>query len=91
MGILGLARRHAIERGLLGGSRTWLLLGGLAWAIRAMRWALKPAPTTVFNERLDVGETLVITHEPARPSRRQRRKIRRGERRSRPGSQTESL
>jgi hypothetical protein len=90
MGILGVARRHAIERGLLGGSRTWLLLGGLAWAFRAMRWALKPAPTTVFSERLDIGETLVISHEPARPTRRQRRKMRRRDQRSRAGSQTES-
>jgi hypothetical protein len=91
MNILGLARRHAIERGLLGGSRIWLVLGGLAWAFRALRWALKPAPATVFSERLDVGETLVITHEPPRPTRRQRRKIRRGERRSRVGSQPESV
>ena len=82
MGILATARRHAIERGLLGGSRTWLLLGGLAWGFRALRWALRTSTTTVFNERLEVGETLVITHSPANPTRRQRRSTNKRERRS---------
>ncbi len=56
-------RRQGIVRGLLGGHRGWLVLSGLAWGFRLLRWAastrrLRP----VLTEELLPGEGIVITH-----------------------------
>ncbi len=82
MSLLSDLRRSAITKGLFGGSRPWMILGIAAWTLRGLQWALRPSPRTVYKRRLDVGETIVIAHEPAPPTRRQRRKQRRRERRS---------
>lgn len=62
---LGYLRRQAVVRGLLGGQRGWLILGGLAWGVRLLRRAvgtrrLRP----VLTEELRPGESLVISHLP---------------------------
>ena len=74
MNPLATARRYGIERGLFGNSRLWLVLGLLAWAIRGLRWAWKPAPMKVFSGNLAEGETLTITQLPPRLSRGKRRR-----------------
>lgn len=62
-GPLGYLRRQAIVRGLLGGSRGWLVLGGVAWAIRLLtRFASTRRLRTVLTEELSPGERLVISH-----------------------------
>lgn len=62
-GPLGYLRRQAIVRGLVGGSRGWLLLGGFAWGIRLLsRFASTRRLRTVLSEELQPGERLVITH-----------------------------
>ena len=33
------ARRRAVTDGLFGGNRRWLIIGGLAWALRAFQYA----------------------------------------------------
>jgi hypothetical protein len=76
MSILSDLRRRAFTKGVFGGSRPWLLLGVAAWTLRGLQWALRPSPTTVYRGKLEVGETIVITHDPAPPTRRQRRKQR---------------
>jgi len=81
MSLLSDLRRRAVTRGLFGGSRPWLLLGIAAWTVRGLQWALRPAPTTVYRRKLDVGESIIIRHDPAPPTRRQRRKLRRSEKR----------
>lgn len=81
MSLLSEARRSAITKGLLGGSRPWLFLGLFAWTIRGLQWALRPSPQTVYKGRLQVGDTLMIRHDPAPPTRRQRRRARKAERR----------
>ncbi len=83
MSILSDLRRRALTKGLFGGSRVWLFLGIAAWTFRALKWALRPDPKTVYKGKLLLGETVVITHEPALPTRRQRRKSKKSERRSR--------
>lgn len=74
MSFLSDLRRRALTRGVFGGSRPWLFLGIAAWTLRGLQWALRPSPTTVYRGKLEVGETIVITHDPAPPTRRQRRK-----------------
>lgn len=82
MNPLATARRYGIERGLFGRSRLWLVIGVAAWAIRALRWAWRPAPAKVFGGQLSEGESIVITQLAPRPTRRQRRRSARRERRS---------
>lgn len=64
-GPLGYLRRQAIVRGLIGGSRGWLVLGGVAWAIRLLsRVASTRRLRTVSTEELRPGERLLISHLP---------------------------
>jgi len=74
MPLLETARRLGLTRGVFGDSRPWLVIGGVAWGIRALQWASRPSPETVMREVLEPGETIVIRHELAAPTRRQRRK-----------------
>jgi hypothetical protein len=83
MSLLSDLRRRALTKGVFGGSRPWLLLGIAAWTLRGLQWALRPSPTTVYRGKLEVGETIVITHDPAPPTRRQRRKQRKADKRLR--------
>lgn len=82
MNLFAMLRRRAIRRGVLGGSRTWLVIGGLAWALRAVQLAARPSPERVFVGDLKAGESYMITTRPAPPTRRQRRRLRRAERRA---------
>ena len=82
MSLLSDLRRNALTKGLFGGSRPWLLLGIAAWTVRGLQWALRPEPKVVYRSRIDVGETVVLRNEPAPPTRRQRRKMRKAEKRS---------
>lgn len=79
--LLDSARRRGLSKGVLGGNRVWLAVGGLAWGLRALQWALRPDPRTVYRRALNEGQTLVISAMPPPPTRRQRRKQRKRDRR----------
>ena len=81
MSLLSSLRRRSLRQGVLGGSRTWLAIGGAVWTVKALQWALRPSPERVFRGDLRPGETFVITSRPAPPTRRQRRRQRRSDRR----------
>ena len=62
---LGYLRRQAVVRGLLGGQRIWLVVGGLAWGFRLLRRVastrqLRP----VLTQELRPGESLIVSHLP---------------------------
>lgn len=60
---LGYLRRQAIVRGLVGGSRGWLVLGVIVWGIRLLsRFASTRRLRTVSTEQLRPGESLLISH-----------------------------
>ena len=62
---LGYVRRQAIRRGVLGGSRAWLILGAAAWGFRlVMRVASTRRLRAVLTEELRPGDSLLITHLP---------------------------
>jgi hypothetical protein len=69
--ILDALRRAGIDRGLLGGSRPWLVVGALAWGLRLARWAMRRHERVLLLEELAPGERLLITHTPV-PSKRRR-------------------
>ncbi len=71
--MLPIARSKAITEGLFGGNRRWLVLGGLAWAWRALQWARQRDEEVVYRAELAPGETLVLSREGAHPPRRRSR------------------
>jgi len=82
MSLLSDVRRRALTKGLFGGSRPWLILGIAAWTVRGLQWALRPEPKVVYRRKLEVGETILLSNEAPPPTRRQRRKTRKAEKRS---------
>jgi hypothetical protein len=54
--------RLGVVRGLLGGNRGWMAVGGAAVGLRALSKMARKEPKVVYSEQLDPGQTLVITH-----------------------------
>ncbi|MCY3635759.1 MAG: hypothetical protein OXH23_09160 [bacterium] len=62
---LGYVRRQAFRRGVVGGSRGWLVLGGVVWGIRLLRrMASTRQLRRVLSQELQPGESLLISHLP---------------------------
>ena len=62
---LSYLRRQAIVRGVMGGSRGWLILGGTAWAIRILSRVVSTRRLRpVLTQELRPGESLLISHIP---------------------------
>jgi hypothetical protein len=70
-----LARRNAIYKGLLGGERGWLVIGGVVWGVRLLRKALGKNEQFVTLEKLKPGEWMSI-RALATPTRKQKRQAR---------------
>ena len=58
MALLDPIRSNAISRGVLGSSRFWLVVGGLAWLVRAWSWARRPHESTMFRQVIEPGQTV---------------------------------
>lgn len=69
--------RRGLRQGLLEGSSLWLVVGMLAWLFRLLTTAEQPK---VVREDIALGESIVVTHLPAPPTRRARRRTERTER-----------
>ena len=80
MALLAPLRSNAVSKGLLGSSRFWLVVGGLAWLIRAFNWARRPAEHTVFRQVIEPGQSLVISSSGPAPSKRQHKRSLKAER-----------
>lgn len=55
--------QRAFRRGVLGGSRLWTVIGSVGIAVRLLRKMARDEPEVAFSERLEPGETLVISHD----------------------------
>lgn len=64
--------RSGTRKGVLGGSRAWMVAGGTAWFLRRLRES--SGPDVVYSEELASGQRLVIDHQGPRPRRRDRRR-----------------
>ena len=62
--LLRAALRNGITKGFLGGSRPWLIVGGIAAGWRVLRKIAGSEPIVVFSEELRPGETFVIANGP---------------------------
>jgi len=67
------ARRRAITDGLFGGDRKWLVLGGLAWALRAWQYATTKDEKVVYATTLEPGETLVLARQAPKTTKKRKR------------------
>ena len=63
----GYIHRQAQLRGLLGGSKPWTILWVLLSARRILKRVFADAPEIVYSERLEPGETLVISSKERAP------------------------
>jgi hypothetical protein len=54
--------RTAIQKGLLGGNRTWMTIFAVIGAAKVVRRISGSVPDTVFHTELKPGEALTITH-----------------------------
>jgi hypothetical protein len=61
--LIRLALRNGWRRGVLQGSRPWLIAGGVALGLRVVQKLAGPEEKIVYSERLAPGETLVIAHQ----------------------------
>ena len=55
--------RRSFQLGVLGGSRRWLVVGGMALGVKVLRKLSGSEPEVVYSEKLAPGESLVIAHE----------------------------
>jgi hypothetical protein len=70
------ARRNGLYKGLLGGDRRWLVVGGTLWGMRALRKALGRTETVVTVEKMEPGQWMSL-RTIAPPTRRERRAAKR--------------
>jgi hypothetical protein len=55
--------RIGVSRGLLGGSRGWTVVGGVALAVRAVKKIGGSEPKVVYTASLRPGEALLVCHD----------------------------
>ena len=56
--------RNGLRRGVLGGSRAWLVLGGVGLMFKMFKKLGGSEPEVVYSEELPVGSAVVIANEP---------------------------
>jgi hypothetical protein len=54
--------RIGLTKGLLGGSKPWLILGAAAGGVRLLGRMAAREPEVVYCEKLEPGQRLVISH-----------------------------
>jgi hypothetical protein len=59
-------RRATFDRGVLGGSGPWLILGAVLWTLRALRMATQRDTGVLWRGTIADGETLVVAARTAR-------------------------
>jgi hypothetical protein len=59
-------RRATFDRGVLGGSGPWLILGAVLWTLRAVRLATRRETGVLWRGTVADGETLVLAARTAR-------------------------
>jgi hypothetical protein len=55
-----LARRNGLYKGVLGGDRRWLVVGGVVWGARFLRKSLGKSEQVVALEKLEPGQWMSV-------------------------------
>ncbi|QXC62047.1 hypothetical protein KSP35_04335 [Aquihabitans sp. G128] len=61
-GVLRIAERAGISRGLFGGSKGWFYVGTGLWTLRTVRRMAERKPELLLSEELKPGQRLVIAN-----------------------------
>jgi len=51
-----------VRKGLIGGSKPWLILGAVAGGVRLLGRMAAREPEVVYCEKLEPGQRVVISH-----------------------------
>jgi hypothetical protein len=54
---------RAMQRGFLGHSRFWTIVGTIGVAMKVLRKLTKDEPEVAYSEKLRPGQTLLISHD----------------------------
>ncbi len=65
--------RQGFRKGLMGGNRSWLIVGGTVWGLRVLRQAMGRTDRVVATEILKPGQVLRL--EALQPLSRSQRKL----------------
>lgn len=77
-------RSRGLKDGVLGGRRSWLVIGLVMWAGRTLKKILSRPSELISSERLEPGQSITILAHAPSESTVQTRRVRR--RQSRPDS-----
>ncbi len=61
---LPLARRSALYRGVLGGDRSWLMIGAVVWIPKLLKRAFGKNEEVVLTEKLMPGQAIRVEALP---------------------------
>ncbi len=56
--------RNGFRKGVMGGNRVWMVLGGVGLLLRVLKKLGGDEPEVVYSEELPVGSAIVIANEP---------------------------
>jgi hypothetical protein len=62
--MIRLLLRNGLRKGVLGGSRLWLVLGGAGLLVRVLQKLGGSEAEVVYCEELPVGQAIVVANEP---------------------------
>jgi hypothetical protein len=68
------AMRYGMSRGVLGGSRGWLWVGGAAWTYNRLAHRKRASSDLVYSEDVAPGQWVEVRVVPPPPTRRERRR-----------------
>ena len=58
---MGALFRRGLVKGVFGGSRPWLVVWVVLLALRILRRITRDTPDVLYSEKLEPGQTLLIT------------------------------
>ena len=69
-----LARRNGLYKGLIGGDRSWLVIGGIFWGGRFLKKSLGRTEQIIATEKLEPGQWMSLRTIPQQ-TRKQRKAL----------------
>ena len=72
MALMSYLRARSVKEGLLGGRRSWLVVGVIVWGFRLLRKLSSRSPQVVSTEVLRPGQTVSVSALEPKSRRRNR-------------------
>ena len=72
MALMSYLRARSVKEGLLGGQRSWFVVGVIVWGFRLLRKLSSRSPQVVSTEVLRPGQTVSVSALEPKSRRRNR-------------------